>query len=89
MTTTLSKEHARIQHTIRKLLNRRQVGASICPSDAARAIYPSDEWLGQMPVIREVAALMVAAGELEITQKGEIVAAHEVRGPIRLRIASD
>lgn len=79
------KERVRIRHTIRKLLNLRVTGRSICPSDAARVLYPSDEWREQMSAIREVAAEMIAEGELEITQKGEVVDPLHARGPIRLR----
>lgn len=85
--TTHSRERGRIRHTIRKLLIQRATGASICPSDAARVLYAPDDWQAWMPAIREVAAAMVADGELVITQKGQVVDPGKARGPIRLRFS--
>jgi hypothetical protein len=65
-------------------------GESICPSDAARQF--GSKWRQYMPMVREVAANMVRDGQIEITQRGEIVDVDErevetIRGPIRLRLA--
>lgn len=84
---TPSEEHAEIRSTILKQLKGRLHGASICPSEPARAIYAAGEWRDKMGLIREVASEMVTAGELEMTQKGQIVDPQHHKGPMRLRLA--
>ncbi|MEM7790708.1 MAG: DUF3253 domain-containing protein, partial [Verrucomicrobiota bacterium] len=63
-------------------------GASICPSEPARAIYATADWREKMGLIRDVASEMVIAGELEMTQKGHVVDPQNSKGPIRLRLVS-
>jgi hypothetical protein len=77
-----------LETTIRALLAERQArqpGSTICPSDAARAIG-GDRWRELMEPARRAAQRMVARGEIEITQKGQVVDPHAFRGPIRLRL---
>lgn len=72
---------------IRKLLNERGEGKTICPSEAARALAGSDEraaWEPKMDTVRKAAARMADAGEIVVTQKGHIVDITTVRGPVRL-----
>ena len=69
---------------IRELLNARSAESSICPSDVARAAAP-DNWRPLMEPVREAARHMVADGEVQITQGGEVVDPESVRGPIRIR----
>jgi len=71
-----------IETTILDLLARRRPGATICPSDAARAL--ARDWRPLMPAVRERAAAMAAAGRLRITQKGMPVDPGSARGPVRL-----
>src|SRR3954452_13733576 len=59
---------------------------TICPSEAARALGGDDGFRPLMPVVREAAASMAEAGELEVTQGGDLVDPREARGPIRLRL---
>jgi hypothetical protein len=66
------------------LLAARAHNATICPSDAARAIG-GDEWRDLMEPSRRAARRMVARGELEITQGGSVVDPSTAKGPIRLR----
>ena len=75
----------RVAAKILELLAARAPGATICPSDAARALT-SDEatWRALMPEVRRVAATLAAAGKLRVTQHGEDVDALTARGPIRL-----
>lgn len=68
---------------MRTLLRARAAGASICPSEVARALAPED-WRPLMPGVREVAARLATRGEVMVTQKGEPVEALAVRGPIRI-----
>ena len=75
---------ARLERTIGELLDRRRPEASICPSEAARAVDP-DNWRELMPSARAAAGRLVAAGEVEVTQGGEVVDVTTARGPIRIR----
>jgi hypothetical protein len=59
---------------------------TICPSDAARAIWP-DVWRDRMDEVRAAAGRLVDRGEVEITQKGEVVDLATAKGPIRIRRA--
>ena len=70
---------------ILSLLAQRAAGATICPSEVARAM--DDDWRPLMPVVREAAAGLVASGDIEVTQGGEVVELERARGPIRLRRA--
>jgi hypothetical protein len=69
---------------IRDLLGRRAPTSTICPSDAARAVG-GDEWRHLMEPAREAAQRLVEQGEVEISQKGEVVDLATARGPIRIR----
>ena len=76
-----------LEAAIFHLLAKRQPSATICPSDAARAVYPAAaQWRAAMPVVRSVAAQLVAQGKLVVTQGGNVVDIHTVKGPIRLRL---
>jgi hypothetical protein len=76
---------ARITETIRGLLEARDAGKTICPSDAARAI-DGEAFRALMEPVRRVARDMVARGELEVTQSGRVVDPDTARGAIRLRL---
>ena len=79
-----------LEAAIFHLLAKRQPSATICPSDAARAVYPSAaQWRAAMPVVRSVAAQLVAQGKLVVTQGGKVVDIHTAIGPIRLRLPPD
>lgn len=73
-----------LERTILTLLDQRAASATICPSDAARAVG-GDEWRGLMEPARRAARRLVAAGEVDITQRGNVVDAATARGPIRIR----
>ena len=74
----------RIRDAILALLDRRQPDATICPSEAARALAPHD-WRPLMPRVRCVAIEMAQGGAVEIRQGGHPVApGGDLRGPIRL-----
>jgi hypothetical protein len=57
---------------------------TICPSDAARALDP-EGWRERMDEVRAAADRLVARGEVEITQGGEVVERAKAKGPIRIR----
>ena len=73
-----------IEETILGLLARRDAGATICPSDAARAL--AGDWRPLMEPVRTTARAMADDGRLEVTQSGAVVDHHAARGAIRLRL---
>jgi hypothetical protein len=72
-----------IERTIDGLLDQRDEGRTICPSEAARAL--AEDWRPLMQPVRDVAYAMADDGRLEVTQKGEVVDGRTARGAIRLR----
>ena len=74
------------QRAIVDLLDERDEGKTICPSEAARSLGGDDAFRELMPTVRDAARSMVARGELEVTQGGEVVDLDTARGPIRLRL---
>ncbi|MER6788482.1 DUF3253 domain-containing protein [Streptomyces sp. NPDC000658] len=77
----------RLERAILELLERRGPSKTICPSDAARAVYAGDDdgWRELMEPARLAARRLVEAGEVEITQAGRRVEPAAARGPIRIR----
>lgn len=69
------------------LLDTRPPSASICPSEAARRVAGDDPgaWRPLMEPARAAARRLVAAGEVEVTQRGRVVDPSRARGPIRVR----
>jgi hypothetical protein len=80
-----------LEASIRSLLDARADSATICPSEAARAVaaargMPGDEpWRELMEPARRAARRLVAAGYVEITQGGRVVDPSTAKGPIRVR----
>ena len=71
--------------TIDRLLDVRREGASVCPSEVARAEEPRG-WRPYVVEVREVARHLARQGHLAITQRGRVLSPDaDVRGPIRLR----
>ena len=76
----------RLEQAITTLLAERAAGASICPSEAARAVDPIG-WRAMMAPARAAARRLVHAGVCEITQRGRRVDPSAAAGPIRVRLA--
>ena len=76
-----------IKACIARILAKRRDGATMCPSEAARALAPAPAWRLLMDPVRQAAIEMVAGGSIEITQRGTVIdpTAGPIRGPIRLR----
>jgi hypothetical protein len=74
-----------LQEQILELLQRRAAGATICPSDAARAADP-EGWRGLMEPVRRAARALAAEGRVVITQRGRVVDPDSATGPIRIRL---
>jgi len=86
-----------LEATILTLLQARRQGATICPSDAARAVSAessppgrgsggTEPWRELMEPARRAARRLVAAGAVQITQRGQVVDPSTARGPIRIRL---
>jgi hypothetical protein len=91
---------AQLETAIRSLLADRAAGATICPSEAARRVAADaaanrgedgdgddDAWRPLMEPARRAARRLVVAGEVEITQRGQVVDPSTARGPVRIRRA--
>lgn len=74
-----------LEQAIRTLLAARAAEATICPSDAARAVGTAAGWRDLMERARQAAQRLVEAGEVDITQHGEVVDLATAKGPIRIR----
>ncbi|WP_148611495.1 DUF2256 and DUF3253 domain-containing protein [Nocardioides rubriscoriae] len=76
-----------LEASILSLLDARAGGATICPSEAARAVAAegSLEWRDLMEPARRAARRLVDAGDVEITQAGHVVDPSTAKGPIRIR----
>ncbi|MFF4324182.1 DUF3253 domain-containing protein [Streptomyces sp. NPDC001568] len=87
MTDSERRTDRRLERAILELLERRSPTSSICPSDAARAVYEGDDdgWRALMEPARRAARRLVTAGEVEITQGGRPVDPTRTHGPIRIR----
>ena len=74
----------RLELAIAELLRERRPDASICPSEAARAVDPTG-WRVLMPAARAAAGRLAAEGSVQVTQDGEVVDVATARGPVRVR----
>jgi hypothetical protein len=74
-----------LRETILRLARERGSSKSICPSDAAREV-DEENWRDLMDQARDVARDLAKAGEVVITQGGDVVDPDATwRGPIRIR----
>ncbi|UOY00754.1 DUF3253 domain-containing protein [Blastococcus sp. PRF04-17] len=74
----------RLERVLEELLDRRRPEASVCPSEAARAVDPV-AWRELMPAARAAAGRLADDGRAEVTQGGEVVDVVTARGPVRVR----
>ena len=73
-------DQADAERAILDLLEQRDPGKTICPSEAARALGGHEH----MELVREVAGALRERGEIAVTQRGDPVDPATARGPIRL-----
>jgi Protein of unknown function (DUF3253) len=73
-----------LERAIDVLLDARAPGATICPSEAARAVDP-EGWRGLMPAARAAAGRLAANGVVEVAQGGAVVDVDTAHGPVRVR----
>lgn len=57
---------------------------SICPSEVARGLAP-ENWRPLMGLVRQAAARLSVAGEVDILRKGKPIPPEAMHGVIRLR----
>ncbi|HWR86302.1 MAG TPA: DUF2256 and DUF3253 domain-containing protein [Rhodoglobus sp.] len=81
---SVSRRDRELEQVILSLLNDRAAGATICPSEAARAVG-GEQWRDRMEDARRAARRLVADGQVQITQRGSVVDPSTARGPIRIR----
>lgn len=79
-----------LESAITALLEGRANGATMCPSEAARLVareqdVDGDGWRDLMERARAAARRLVAAGEVEIVQRGQVVDPSTAKGAIRIR----
>jgi hypothetical protein len=80
-----SDADTRLESAILNLLATRATGATICPSEAARHVFPQT-WREHMEQTRQAARRLVVAGKVQITQNGRAVDPSTARGAIRVRL---
>lgn len=80
---------AQLEQKILELLDSRGRSATICPSEAARAVSATEQnpdgWRDLMEPARRAARRLVQAGKVEITQGGRVVDPSTAKGAIRIR----
>lgn len=86
-----------LEAQILDLLAQRGPGKTICPSEAARAVFgdadlgtsggeTNEGWRDLLQPARRAAGRLVATGEVVVTQGGRVVDPATAKGPIRLRL---
>lgn len=84
-----------LEASLLELLGGRAASATVCPSEAARAVAArmpggdpdGERWRGLMEPARRAARRLVARGAVVITQQGRVVDSSTAKGPIRVRRA--
>ncbi len=77
--------NAAIEDRIFGLLAKRHEGATICPSEVARALVSENgRWRELMPQVRQAAQALAQNEQLDVTRRGVPVDATSRGGPIRL-----
>jgi hypothetical protein len=82
----LRREDRALEKELGEMLAARGPSQTICPSELARQRYQEDEWRTRMEDVRMAARRLVARGEAQILQKGEVVDPSTAKGPIRVRM---
>ena len=79
-----SKSTPNFENDLMQLLKKRGAGKTICPSEILSEDLKEDKAV--MEQVRQAARRLVAKGEIEITQKGQVVDPSTAKGPIRLKL---
>ena len=74
------------ERAILELVEQRGIEKTACPSEAARLLAADGEdFRAHMGAVLAAARSLVAAGRIEVLQKGQVVDLDGARGPVRLR----
>ncbi|WP_031342339.1 DUF3253 domain-containing protein [Novosphingobium lindaniclasticum] len=65
-----------------QLLGARRAGATICPSEVARALAGKDDWREAMPAVHAAVDALVSEGLVDLSWKGQGLARRS--GPYRI-----
>ena len=77
-----------LRAAILRMARERGPSKSICPSDAARAVG-GEHWRDLMDDARAEARALARRGEVQISQRGEVLDPDgDWRGPVRIRATS-
>lgn len=79
-----SKNAPDFANELLQLLKKRGANKTICPSEILSEDLKQDKTV--MEQVRQAARRLVAQGEIEITQKGNVVDPSTAKGPIRLKL---
>ncbi len=79
-----SQKNHDFENDLMQLLKKRGAGKTICPSEILSEELKKDKAV--MEQVRQAARHLVAKGEIEITQKGQVVDPSTAKGPIRLKL---
>ncbi|MEB0260599.1 MULTISPECIES: DUF3253 domain-containing protein [unclassified Mucilaginibacter] len=74
-----------ITQTILTMATERGPDKTVCPSEVARALFPTN-WRKHMQDLRDAAIELQKGGKVTITQKGKPVDVRHIKGPIRIKI---
>ncbi|MEL6497707.1 MAG: DUF2256 and DUF3253 domain-containing protein [Planctomycetota bacterium] len=81
----LSPTDAALEQAILDLLDSRERGKTICPSEAAKAVSP-DQWRDFMEPARMAGRRLIEQGKVVFTQQGHEIDPSRAKGPIRIRL---
>lgn len=76
----------RIEVRLLEMLGERPPGATLCPSEVARDLFPDRVWRDEMERVRRAGRRLAVAGRIDVTQSGRVVDFSDARGPIRYRL---
>ncbi|MEO0609472.1 MAG: DUF2256 and DUF3253 domain-containing protein [Planctomycetota bacterium] len=81
----LSPTDEALEQAILDLLDSRERGKTICPSEAAKAVSP-DQWRDFMEPARMAGRRLIEQGKVVFTQQGHEIDPSRAKGPIRIRL---
>ena len=82
----LGEVDAALEESVMRLLKERGRGKTICPSEAARDVFP-DDWRGQMEAARMAVRRLIVDGKVVVKQKGKVVDASTAKGAVRVALS--
>ncbi len=74
-----------IRRCILAQVRARGLEKTICPSEVAKELGGA-EWRSLMPAVRAVGFDLVKTGEIQVTQRGQVVDPANVKGALRFRV---